>query len=87
MDSVIRNVADLSANERHVYENVLGQLLRDNQQVVVKLVDAEVSPPAATATNGSANLPALYTIWADLNDAEIAVLESAILQRSNSRPT
>ncbi len=86
MDSVVRNVADLPADERHVYESVLGQQLRDDQRVVVQLVESGAGPVAAT-TKGAENQPAWYTIWADLSDAEIADLESAILQRSESRPT
>jgi hypothetical protein len=86
MDSIIRNVGDLSSNERHVYENVFGQPLRDDQQVIVQLIECRTDDGIAAATNGAEASLALYTIWADLDDAEIGELESAILQRSDSRP-
>lgn len=86
MDSIVRNVTDLSADERHVYESVLGQPLRDDQQVIVRLVGTDVGQNTAATTNGADGLPDWCTIWADLSDAEIAELESAILQRSDSRP-
>lgn len=86
MDSVIRNVGDLSSSERHVYENVFGQPLRDDQQVIVQLVESCPNGGIAATTNGTAANLAPYTIWADLDDTEIGELESAILQRSDSRP-
>jgi hypothetical protein len=86
MDSIVRNVGELSANERHVYESVFGLPLRDDQRVIVQLADADVSQIAPATNNGGDNLPPGYTIWADLSDAEIADLESAVLQRSDSRP-
>jgi hypothetical protein len=86
MDSIIRNVGDLSSNERHVYENVFGQQLRDDQQVVVQLIESSTDDRIAATPNGVEGNLAQYTIWADLEDAEIGELESAILQRSDSRP-
>jgi hypothetical protein len=86
MDSVVRNVSDLSTDERHVYESVLGQPLRADQRVLVQLTDAGNAQPSPAAINGSGELTAWYTIWADLSDAEIRELESAVLQRSESRP-
>jgi hypothetical protein len=86
MDSVIRNVSDLSADERHVYEDVLGQPLRNDQQVVVQVVGTDAGQGAAK-TNGAENILANYAIWADLGDVEVADLEAAILERSESRPS
>ena len=86
MDSIVRNVGDLSSNERHVYESVLGQPLRHGQRVIVQLVDNGTDANSSSSTNGAEGLLAQYTIWEDLDDSEIAELESAILQRSDSRP-
>ena len=86
MDSVIRNVGDLSSNERHVYENVFCQPLRDDQKVVVQLIESCPGDGIAATTNGAEADLNPYMIWADLNDAEISELESAILERSDSRP-
>lgn len=86
MDSIVRNVGELSDNERHVYESVLGLPLRDGQRVIVQLAEADVPSATQVAKNGTTTLPAEYTIWADLSDAEIVDLESVVLQRSDSRP-
>jgi hypothetical protein len=87
MDSVVRNVFDLSADERQVYESVLGQALQNNQQIIVQLVNPETGNAAPSTDNGTSSLLEPYAIWADFADEEIAELESAILDRSESRPT
>ncbi len=86
MDSIVRNVADLPADERRLYESVLGQTLQENQQILVQLVNIEASRMAPPKTNGTAGALEPYAIWADFSDEEIAELESAILDRSDSRP-
>lgn len=97
MESVARNVTDLSPNERHTLEGVLGQPLRDDQRVVVHLVgadgsksNAEPSPPlddkVTIKREGDVGiLPDWCAIFADLSDEEMAELEAAILDRSDSR--
>ena len=86
MDSVVRNVSELSADEKHVLENVLGQPLHGDQNVIVQLVDVNAGGVAAPAINGAENALDPYEMWADLSDEDIAELESAILKRSESRP-
>ena len=38
MESIIRNVQEIEAAEKRVYEVVLGQRLRDDQQVIVRVL-------------------------------------------------
>jgi hypothetical protein len=97
MDSVARNVLDLTPLERHALEDVLGQPLRDEQRVIVQLVNPDgLTPPADsmplrdnTVTikrEGDVGiLPDWCAIFADLSDEEMAELEAAILDRSDSR--
>ena len=85
MESIERNVGDIAANERQVYETVLGHKLAENQRVIIKVMDID-----ASETNcGHQSLPALdvdhWAIFRDLPDQEVAELESAILQRSSGR--
>ncbi len=91
MTPIVRNVADLSADERCVYEHALGQPLRADQQVVIQVVeataDAGSETSASIAANGSSQLPDWCAIWADLSDEQVADLESAVLDRSDSRPS
>jgi hypothetical protein len=85
MNSVVRNVADLSADERQVYESVLGQPLQNNQQIVVQVLSGNDSKGPLSL--GDADVLEPYAMWAELSDEEIAELESEILVRSESRPT
>jgi hypothetical protein len=52
MESISRNVGDLTATERQVYETVLGHRLRAGQQIVVQLLDVDANDVDA---NGGAN--------------------------------
>lgn len=47
MESIIRNVKDIEADERQVYEHVLGQPLHDNQLVIVRVINPGVEPEPA----------------------------------------
>jgi hypothetical protein len=38
MESIVRNVQDIEAAEKHLYEVVLGQPLRDDQQIIVRVL-------------------------------------------------
>jgi hypothetical protein len=86
MESVIRNVAELSANERQLYESVFGQPLQNDQRVIVQLVTANEGAISVRANCGG-NVLEPFAMWADFSDEEVAELESAILDRSDSRPT
>jgi len=38
MESIIRNVKDIEGDDRRSLEHVVGQPLRDNQQVIIKVM-------------------------------------------------
>ena len=48
MESVIRNVKEIAADERRYLERTLGQLLSENQQVVIHIIDVDVEPDETT---------------------------------------
>ena len=48
MESVVRDVNSIESNERLVYETVLGHVLRENQRVIIRVIDAEGEPDEAT---------------------------------------
>src|SRR3989304_5368278 len=95
MDSVSYSVTDLSADQRHAFEGVLGQPLRDDQRVVVQLLGTDATQPNATPRppqdqkttikrEGDVGiLPDWCAIFADLSDEEFAEIESAILTRAD----
>ena len=97
MDSNSYNVTDLSADQRHAFEGVLGQPLRDDQRVIVQLLGTDATQPDATPRppqdqkitikrEGDVGiLPDWCAIFADLSDEEMSELEAAILDRSEGR--
>jgi hypothetical protein len=89
METVIRNVGDIDARDRQALEHVLGQSLRENQQLVIGIVDRQIPPEVSpNRANASATLPDWCNVYAGLSDAEVADLEKAILQRADlSRPS
>ena len=82
MTTVTRNVSDLSTDERRLYEGMFGQPLLDQQRVVLSLVGGPAGPRLAAPSDFAQH----YAIFTDLSDADLAALETAILDRSQSRP-
>jgi hypothetical protein len=93
METVIRNVGEIDAQDRQVLEHVLGHSLRENQQLVIRIVDREVKPTARAETaapgrGAEAKLPEWCNVYAGLSDEEIADLEKIILTRADlTRPS
>jgi hypothetical protein len=93
METVIRNVGEIDAHDREALEHVLGHALRENQQVVIRIVNlpgqTEPVPAAAiNGANGSATLPEWCNVYDGLTEDEIADMEKTILQRADlGRPS
>lgn len=93
METVIRNVGEIDAHDRQALEHVLGQGLRENQQLVISIVNRDVPFDASNVTtphpaNGVPALPEWCNVYEGLSDAEVAALEKTILQRADlSRPS
>lgn len=93
MESLTRNVGDIDANDRQALEHVLGRSLRENQQLVIHIVNLDVqADPAQPATSergsGVPALPEWCHVYEGLSDKEITDLEQTILQRADlSRPS
>jgi hypothetical protein len=93
METVIRNVGEIDSQDRQALEHLLGQTLRANQQLVIRIVNLQVQPDVAAETakpnrNGGAALPEWCNVYAGFSDEEIAELEKTILTRADlSRPS
>jgi hypothetical protein len=48
MQTVIRNVKDIDADERRYLEGTLGHQLQENQRIVIRVIDLGVEPDEAT---------------------------------------
>ena len=92
MESISRNVGDLTNTERQVYETVLGHPLHDGQRIIVQLIDvnasdAKTQPTASSQENGNrqhgdATLPEWCDVYRGLSDEEIEAVEESVLARS-----
>lgn len=88
MEQVIRNVRDIEVVARETLEKLLGHRLRENQQIVIRIVNLERSAPAAgeaprqDGTAGAA-LPEWCNVYDGLTEEEVAELEKVILTRAD----
>ena len=48
MESVVRDVNSIESDERRIYESVLGHTLRENQRVIIRVVDVDQEPDEAS---------------------------------------
>ena len=92
MDSIVRNVKDIKADDRRSLEHVVGQHLEDNQQVIIRVMTlSEIQPTNSgkpPAGQPSGTLPDWCNVYDGLSDEEIAEVEESILDRSNwTRPS
>ena len=45
MESILHSVRDLAGDDRRVLEHLVGGVLRDDQQVLIHVLDVNVAPP------------------------------------------
>jgi len=96
MESTVRNVREIASDERRVYETVLGQRLRDDQQVVLQVIDRGTLPADEGGDKGAEGstasqagpLPDWCRVYEGLSDQQIAEIEDVILTRADmTRPS
>ncbi|MDB5339441.1 MAG: hypothetical protein JWN70_5060 [Planctomycetaceae bacterium] len=88
MESLIRNVDDLSAHDRQALERVLGRSLREDQQLIIHIVNLSDQPEASDASpnqqgSDASILPEWCQVYKGLTGTAIADLEQIILQRAD----
>lgn len=92
METVIRNVGEMDSQDRQALEHLLGQQLRENQHLVIQVVNLKVQSeapvPADQGHQNGAALPAWCAVYEGLSDAEVAEMELTIFTRADlSRPS
>ncbi len=84
MDSIIRNVTDIDQADRQALEHVIGQHLRENQQVVISVLNVDMSKPLPAQTHSTEDrIPEWWKVYDGLSDDEVDRLDGAIRQRAN----
>jgi hypothetical protein len=88
MDAITRNVRDIDQADRDALEHVIGQSLREDQQVVISVVRIASSSPSrsneASGVPAEEHVPEWWNVCAGLSDREIDCLDQAI--RETGRP-
>ncbi|HEX3871946.1 MAG TPA: hypothetical protein VHV77_15985 [Pirellulales bacterium] len=82
MESITHNVRDIDALDRRAVENLIGQPLGEDQQVVIQIV-GPAARQSKNETNGAHGLPEWCNVYAGLSDQEIAEIEKIALTRAD----
>lgn len=59
MESIIRKVSDIDADQRKWLESNLGEQLKDSQQIIIRVVTIGSEPSAAARDNALSDLKSL----------------------------
>jgi hypothetical protein len=88
METVVYNVRDLRSDDRSAAEQLVGHSLRENQKLVIQVVNVDLTAERPGNGTGAGKLPEWCNVYAGLTDEEIADLEKTILTRADlSRPS
>jgi len=81
MENIVRDVRDIDVGDRLAIEHVVGRSLRDNQRLIIQLVDVEI-PTREFPTNAgrSSTLPEWCNVYKGLSQDEIADVERIALK-------
>lgn len=79
METVVRNIVDLNGTDRSAAERLVGHALRENQQLVIRVVNLVNRQDDEGGANDA--LPEWCNVYAGLSDEEIERLERAISRR------
>ena len=98
MSDVTRNVRDIDSTDRRALENMLGQPLHENDQVVIRVLSPDVKRGQSDGVSGRVgttdrslpdrslpdrSLPEWCNVYEGLSDDDIADLEQSVLRRAN----
>jgi hypothetical protein len=78
---MIRDVRDLSLDERQALELVLGKSLRDDEIVSIDVASA----PVSSVTVDAATVPDWWNVYQGLSDADIDELDRSIQRLDMTR--
>ena len=88
VETVVRNVRDLPDNDRSAAEQLVGHSLRENQKLVIQVLNLDVPAGRPGNGTGAGKLPDWCNVYEGLTDQEIADQEKTILTRADlTRPS
>ena len=85
MTDVFLDVRDIDSSDRRALEHVIGQRLREDQQLVIRVVDAAVNRAGEERSrhrkSPDQSLPDWCNVYEGLSEEDIADLERSIFKR------
>ena len=82
MEDIVRNVRDIDTADRRALEHVIGQHLAENQQLVIHVVNVDVSSQRPAGKPTTVALPDWCNVYEGLSDEEVSALEKVVLTRT-----
>ena len=83
MDKVIRNVAEIDTADRRAIEHLIGEHLAEHQQIIISVVNLDLTSPDKSAVPTSEGVPAWWNIYEGLSEEDVDRLDQAIRPRAN----
>jgi hypothetical protein len=84
METSTYQVRDIDPADRQVLEGLVGQRLRDDQHVVIGVLNPAAAPTRESPNKAEpAEVPSWWNVYEGLSDVEIERLDQAIRQRAN----
>lgn len=89
METITRNVKDIGSEDRRALEHVIGAHLAENQQIVINVVNLDISPPKQESVDMPTDqeVPAWWKVYEGLSDEEVDRLDQAIRERAKMTRT
>ncbi len=84
METITKNVRDISLTDKLALEHVIGQPLAENQQLIIQICNLGLLQESAkTETQSHRSLPDWCNVYAGLSDEQVAEVEQTALQRAD----
>ena len=84
MENIVRNVRDIEAGDRHALEHVVGQALRDNQRLIIRIAEVDLSREVPAADSHRPQTLADWTnVYEGLSEEEVEAVDKSVKERAN----
>ncbi len=84
METITRRVRDLEAIERSAVERLVGHGLRENQQLIIQVVNVDLGGETP-ATGTPSGLPSWCNVYEGMSGEDISNVEQSIIRNNVSR--
>jgi hypothetical protein len=84
MQAVVRNVRDLRREDRTALERIVGQDLRDDQRLIIRVTESDTSEEGTAVDSRPPQALADWTsVYEGLSEDEVAAIDRVVKSRAN----